>query len=174
MSRTGEFLQEGDKGERRMTIFGVGLLLVASGGFSLGLILFVEAVWGIQLTWTTDNTDLLIPIGALFMAAGLYLWASGAMVIRKAFYEKKLLTEGVYGWTRNPIYAAFILFLVPALSFLMNDVLIIIASPVLYAVFRISIWKEEAYLLGLFGDKYRRYTEQVPRLIPRVGLFGRS
>jgi protein-S-isoprenylcysteine O-methyltransferase Ste14 len=157
-----------------MTIFGIGLLLVASGGFSLGLILLVKAVWGVQLTWTTNHMDLLIPVGALFMAAGLYFWASGVRVIRKAFYEKRLLTEGVYGWTRNPMYAAFILFLIPSLSLLMNDVLIILASPVMYAVFRISIEKEETYLLQLFGDEYRRYTEQVPRLIPRIRKTGQS
>jgi protein-S-isoprenylcysteine O-methyltransferase Ste14 len=157
-----------------MTIFGIGLLLVASGGFSLGLILFVKAVWGVQWTWTTDHTDLLILIGALFMAVGLYFWASGAMVIRKAFDEKRLLTQGVYGWTRNPMYAAFILFLIPAVSLLMNDVLLLLASPVMYAVFRISIAKEETYLRQRFGDDYRRYAEQVPRLIPRIRKTGLS
>lgn len=156
-----------------MTIFGIGLLLVASGGFSLGLILFVEAVWGIKLTWTRDHTDLLPAIGALFMAAGLYFWASGAMAIRKAFYEKRLLTEGVYRLTRNPMYAAFILFIIPALSLLMNDVLIILASGVLYVVFRISIEKEEKYLSQLFGDEYQRYCKQVPRLVPCMKRSGR-
>jgi protein-S-isoprenylcysteine O-methyltransferase Ste14 len=157
-----------------MTIFGIGLLLVASGGFSLGLILFVEAAWGVKLAWTTDHTDLLIPIGALFMAVGLYFWTSSAMVIRQAFDEKRLLTEGVYGWTRNPMYAAFILFLIPAVSLLMNDVLILLASLVLYVVFRISIEKEETYLLQRFGEEYRRYAEQVPRLIPRIRKTGQS
>lgn len=157
-----------------MTIFGIGLLLVASGGFSLGLILFVEAVWGIKMNWTREHADLLSPIGALFMMAGLYFWASGAMAIRKAFNEKKLLTEGVYRLTRNPMYAAFILFIIPALSLLMNDVLIILASGVLYVVFRISIEKEENYLRQLFGNDYLRYVEQVPRLIPRLIGFKRT
>lgn len=157
-----------------MTIFGIGLLLVASGGFSLGVILFIKAVWGVQLIWTTNRTDLLIPIGALFMAVGLYFWASGAMVIRKAFYEKRLLTEGVYGWTRNPMYAAFILFLIPALSLLLNDMLLMLASAVMFVIFKISIRKEEAYLLEQFGEEYRRYIEQVPRLIPWIRKPGHS
>ena len=73
---------------------------------------------------------------------GFSFWASGAMAIRKAFYEQRLLTDGIYSVTRNPMYAAFILFLIPAISFLMNDVLIILASVVLYIVFRIKINKE--------------------------------
>jgi len=152
-----------------MTIFGIGLLLVASGGFSLGVILMLEAVGGIHLTWTTTHDVVLIPLGALLAVAGFYLWLSGVQVIRKAFYEKKLLTEGVYAYTRNPIYAAFIIFLIPSLSLLMNDVFIMLTSAILYAVFRINIGQEEAYLLQQFGDDYRRYAETVPRLIPRFG-----
>ena len=153
-----------------MTIFGIGLLLVASGGFSLALILLMEAAGGIHLNWTTTHDAVLIPLGALLAAAGLYLWLSGVRMIRNAFYEKRLLTEGVYAHTRNPIYAAFILFLIPALSFLMNDVLIVLASVILYAVFRINIGQEEDYLLQQFGDDYRRYAEKVPRLFPRFSL----
>ena len=77
------------------------------------------------------------------------------------------MTEGVYAYTRNPMYAAFILFLIPALSLLMNDVLIILTSAILYAVFRINIGKEEDFLQRQFGEDYRRYAEKVPRLIPR-------
>ncbi|HPX55853.1 MAG TPA: isoprenylcysteine carboxylmethyltransferase family protein [Syntrophales bacterium] len=150
-----------------MTIFGIGLLMVASGGFSLGLILLLEAVGGVRLTWTTTHDDVLIPLGAIFAAVGFYFWLSGVRMVRKAFYEEKLMTEGVYAYTRNPMYAAFILFLIPALSLLMNDVLIILTSAILYAVFRINIGKEEDFLQRQFGEDYRRYAEKVPRLIPR-------
>jgi len=150
-----------------MTIFGIGLLMVASGGFSLGLILLLEAVGGVRLTWTTTHDDVLIPLGAIFAAVGFYFWLSGVRMVRKAFYEEKLMTEGVYAYTRNPMYAAFILFLIPALSLLMNDVLIILTSAILYAVFRINIGKEEDFLQRQFGEDYRRYAEKVPRLIPQ-------
>jgi protein-S-isoprenylcysteine O-methyltransferase Ste14 len=150
-----------------MTIFGIGLLMVASGGFSLGLILLLEAVGGVRLTWATTHDDVLIPLGAIFAAVGFYFWLSGVRMVRKAFYEEKLMTEGVYAYTRNPMYAAFILFLIPALSLLMNDVLIILTSAILYAVFRINIGKEEDFLQRQFGEDYRRYAEKVPRLIPR-------
>ena len=156
-----------------MTIFGIGLLMVASGGFSLGLILLLEAVGGVRLTWTTTHDDVLIPLGAIFAAVGFYFWLSGVRLIRKAFDEKRLLTKGVYAHTRNPIYAAFILFLIPALSLLMNDVLIVLSSVVLYAVFRINIGQEEDWLLQQFGDDYRRYAEEVPRLFPRFSRPGR-
>ena len=156
-----------------MNIFGIGLLLVASGGFSLALILLLEAAGGIQLSWTTAHEGVLIFLGALLAAVGFYFWLSGVRMIRNAFYEKRLLTEGVYAHTRNPIYAAFILFLIPALSLLMNDALIVLASVILYAVFRINIGQEEDYLLQQFGNDYRRYAEEVPRLFPRFSRPGR-
>jgi len=156
-----------------MTIFGIGLLLVSSAGFSLGMILLLEAAGGIQLSWTTAHEGVLIFLGALLAAVGFYFWLSGVRLIRKAFDEKRLLTKGVYAHTRNPVYAAFILFLIPALSLLMNDVLIVLSSVVLYAVFRINIGKEEDWLLQQFGDDYRRYAEEVPRLFPRFSWPGR-
>jgi protein-S-isoprenylcysteine O-methyltransferase Ste14 len=157
-----------------MTIFGIGLLLVASGGFSLALILLVEALWGAKWAWCDTCSPILTPLGIVFAALGFFFWASGAMAIRKAFYARRLLTDGVYRLTRNPMYAAFILFLIPAVSFLMNDVLIVLASGVLYVVFRLKIKKEESYLMELFGDDYNRYAEQVPRLVPRLKIFGRK
>ena len=151
-----------------MTIFGIGLLLMAAGGFSLALILLVEALWGVQLHWCESCSQLLIPLSAFLAAPGFFFWISSIMTIRKAFDEKKLLTNGVYGLTRNPMYAAFILFLIPSVSFLMNNPLIVLASGALYIVFRMKIHKEEAYLLEVFGDDYRWYAVRVPRLIPRL------
>ncbi|MBN1547514.1 MAG: isoprenylcysteine carboxylmethyltransferase family protein [Syntrophaceae bacterium] len=151
-----------------MTIFGIGLLLVATGGFSLGTVLLLESACGIKWSWTTAYPEILIPLGTIWAAIGFFFWVASIIGVRKAFYEMTLLTDGVYGLTRNPMYAAFILFLIPAVSLLMNDVLIVLASLVLYVVFRISIKKKEDYLLELFGDEYRRYAEQVPQLIPRL------
>ena len=44
---------------------------------------------------------------------------------------------------------------------------------ILYAVFRINIGQEEDYLLQQFGNDYRRYAEEVPRLFPRFSRPGR-
>jgi len=78
----------------------------------------------------------------------------------------RLLTEGIYGRTRNPRYLAI---LVALLAFAL-----ILNYPGLYALWALSvpalylvIFLEERELAERFGAEYRRYVERVPRLLPR-------
>ena len=56
-----------------MTIFGIGLLLVASGGFSLGLILLVKAIWGIKWYWCMSLFLISHTPGSHFRRLGFFL-----------------------------------------------------------------------------------------------------
>jgi protein-S-isoprenylcysteine O-methyltransferase Ste14 len=74
-----------------------------------------------------------------------------------------LVTQGVFGWTRNPIYLGGSLALVGfALAFALDWVLMLWAAslPLLhYGV----VLREEAYLARQFGDAFRSYCAAVPR-----------
>lgn len=78
----------------------------------------------------------------------------------------KLLTEGVYAYTRNPRYLN-IFFAVFAYGLLLNYlgiwVLWLLCIPAIYLI----ILLEERELRERFGDEYLEYCRRVPRLIPR-------
>jgi protein-S-isoprenylcysteine O-methyltransferase Ste14 len=76
-----------------------------------------------------------------------------------------LVTSGVYGVTRNPMYVSLLL-LYAGISVFLNFLWPIALVPALIvAMDRLVIVKEEAYLTRRFGENYRRYSERVRRWI---------
>ena len=74
-----------------------------------------------------------------------------------------LVTHGVYGITRNPMYLSLLL-LYAGLSIFFNFWWPIVLAPALIVVMdRMVIVKEEAYLTRRFGEEYRRYGGRVRR-----------
>lgn len=76
-----------------------------------------------------------------------------------------LATQGVYSWSRNPLYlAALIAFL--GLGLALRSTWLLVAVPaVAVALLELAIRPEEAYLERRFGEHYRRYKARVRRWI---------
>ncbi len=81
--------------------------------------------------------------------------------------QKELVTNGVYGMVRHPMYLAGIV-IVTFNSYITVNGLTITALADLYFLFGVFI--EERRFLKIFGDEYRRYMERVPRLIPKLSF----
>jgi protein-S-isoprenylcysteine O-methyltransferase Ste14 len=76
-----------------------------------------------------------------------------------------LVTEGVYRFTRNPIYLAMAMFYA-GLALAMDSVLALLLLPPLLALVQVGvIAREESYLEGKFGAEYRRYAASVRRWV---------
>jgi protein-S-isoprenylcysteine O-methyltransferase Ste14 len=74
-----------------------------------------------------------------------------------------LVTDGVYRFTRNPIYLALALLYV-GLALAVDSVVALCLLPPLLALVQVGvIAREERYLEGKFGHKYRRYLASVRR-----------
>lgn len=74
-----------------------------------------------------------------------------------------LVTDGVYRFTRNPIYLAMALLYV-ASALAMDSAVALVLLPPLLALVQIGvISREERYLERKFGDEYRRYRSSVRR-----------
>ena len=106
------------------------------------------------------------PAGFVLLALGAALWTGGLVQLLAAFPKGKLATSGAYGVCRNPIYASFILFVLPALSLLTLTWVWLAVALALYAGVRIFIGPEELKLLQVFGDEYARYRQRVSRILP--------
>ena len=78
---------------------------------------------------------------------------------------KRLVARGVYGVSRNPVYLAFLVFIV-GLGCATNSAAVLLAVfPAFAALNWYTIPYEEAYLRRTLGSEYDEYTAQVRRWI---------
>jgi protein-S-isoprenylcysteine O-methyltransferase Ste14 len=80
----------------------------------------------------------------------------------------RVVTEGIYRFTRNPMYLGHMIFLVGlAVTFRSIFALALLAANALW--FRRRVLADEARLTALFGSAYRDYMLRVKRWIPGLG-----
>ncbi|MFI5025779.1 MAG: methyltransferase family protein [Solirubrobacterales bacterium] len=82
-----------------------------------------------------------------------------------------LVTDGPFGWVRNPIYSAMIP-TVLGLVLMVPSVLAIAVIVALVIALELQVRRvEEPYLLRVHGETYARYAARVGRFVPGVGLL---
>lgn len=104
--------------------------------------------------------------GAVLLVPGIALYVGAARALVRDFEAGKLITTGAYGLCRNPLYGAFILFLVPALGLLLDSWPIVMLSFAMYGGFKLFIGREYLELAKTFGAEYARYEASVNELWP--------
>ena len=105
-------------------------------------------------------------VGVLLLAIGVPLLVLSLIALNRKYNRDQLATGGIYGIVRNPIYGAWVVFLIPGLVLLFPSWPLLLTPSVAYIAFRARIWQEEAYLEERFGDAYRTYRSEVPELLP--------
>jgi protein-S-isoprenylcysteine O-methyltransferase Ste14 len=85
------------------------------------------------------------------------------LLLRK---EQILVTSGPYHYVRHPIYTAGFTFMV-TLAFATANWLVLLPMLAGTALLYSQVGREEAMLIGRFGDEYREYMKRTPRFIPR-------
>jgi protein-S-isoprenylcysteine O-methyltransferase Ste14 len=88
------------------------------------------------------------------------------LAVKRALGSGCLVTGGVYRLCRNPMYAGFVLFIVPGLALLLNNLLLIVVSAVMFMAFKLRISREEDSLTVAFGQEYENYRSEVRQLVP--------
>jgi len=150
-----------------MDIWGIGPRIAISGFLSfiptliIGSRLEYFGYWFFPMSIATA-------LGIALVIVGVYFWLDSARLITVRFKSGVLITEGVYRLVRNPMYTGFIVFIVPGLSLILNNPLIILSSIVMLLVFKMSIYKEEQYLKQQFGVVYQDYVSKVKQIIPFI------
>jgi protein-S-isoprenylcysteine O-methyltransferase Ste14 len=89
-------------------------------------------------------------------------------------YAKDLVTDGVFGHSRNPMYVGNLLILsgMAVTSNCWSTVLV--AIPLTAFIYRAIVAAEENYLRGRFGAAFDEYCSSVPRFVPRLSGLGET
>jgi len=77
----------------------------------------------------------------------------------------RLVTSGIYRYSRNPMYLALLLALLGWSAWLGNAAALLLIPLFVLAMNRLQIRPEERALESLFGDAFRSYARKVRRWI---------
>lgn len=121
------------------------------------------APWPDLVTWIIAG--ILILIGLTVFAAGIRNFSTAGTPVPTNEPTRALVTTGIHGRTRNPIYVGMFLIYagigIAAQSLWILILLLPLAVVINYGV----VAREEAYLEWLFGEEYRTYKARVRRWI---------
>ena len=114
-----------------------------------------------------------VPIGVGLIALALYLesratfvlWTLGAGTPNPADPPKRLVTEGPYRFSRNPLYVARLLLLWGSALYLGSLGVFLISLILILALHFVLVPREELRLEKRFGGSYVEYRIRVPRWI---------
>lgn len=78
----------------------------------------------------------------------------------------KLSKKGIYGFIRHPIYTAIVYHMPILYALSWGSFLILFFLPVHHIIWGKLVGGEEKYLVGIFGQEYLDYMNEVPRFVP--------
>ena len=118
-------------------------------------------------SWRWGPALVFIVSGVSFMAAAFTSFGRAGTAVRTHEPSTALVTTGVYGLVRNPIYVGFFLILI-GIAFATGWAWLLLFAAVFMGVIHWGVVRrEERYLTARFGEAYGGYL----RRVRRYGLF---
>ncbi|MBZ5578640.1 MAG: isoprenylcysteine carboxylmethyltransferase family protein [Acidobacteriia bacterium] len=104
--------------------------------------------------------------GGILIAIGVPWLAVAVTTVMRAYNRDQLATSGIFAVVRNPVYAAWIVFIGPGVMLLTRSWPLLLTPVVAYLTFRSLIHREDDYLAERFGRAYLDYRASVQELFP--------
>lgn len=130
----------------------------------------VQSIRLFRSSWASDVIGAVLAISGLLLMfvciKKYFLNLSGLRSLAQEETDSPLEINGVHRFVRHPLYLGTFLFiwglfvLFPTVSLLLTDIIIT-------AYTLVGLELEEKKLVVQFGEKYRTYQKQVPKLIPK-------
>jgi protein-S-isoprenylcysteine O-methyltransferase Ste14 len=111
--------------------------------------------------WTVGGG--LILIGVAIVAAGVRNFSRAATPVPSNQPVRALVTTGIHGWSRNPIYVGMCLLYFGIGMAARSPWVLMLALPLVVILRYGVVAREETYLERRFGDAYRNYKARVRR-----------
>jgi len=116
-----------------------------------------------QITITDTFGLILAAIGFLLGVWSMLPFLAAKTSMLPWTSDSKLLTDGPYRFSRNPMYAGMALIYSSVGVLLGSGLVIVLLVPLVVIMNRYVIAGEEAYLTREFGDEYKTYQQKVRR-----------
>jgi len=137
------------------------------------LVLSIALQWLVPLGVLTrlDQTARTVCGGAALLIGAALAWTGARTLLRRGtnFIPTRpalaLATEGIYGWTRNPMYVGGAPLMLGIAIVSALDWMPLLMVPAWFALHFGIVRREEAYLEAKFGEAFRRYKARVPRYV---------
>lgn len=91
--------------------------------------------------------------------------------VNKKVYAAELVTDGLFGVCRNPLYVGNIMIYTGLFLFHGHPLVIVLGIPMFLFFYVSLVAAEEAYLANKFGDGYQAYCRDVPRWTLKMSRF---
>ena len=138
---------------------------------------YVYLICAAAFNWPTVSTrdffrsEAVSWVGVLFCLAGLLLILWSVISFRQSFRigidtdnPGSLITEGVFAFSRNPIYVAFAIILIGQFLIFSNWIMLIYIGAATW-LFHRQVLREEDYLSRHYGQAYVEYCNRVRRYL---------
>ena len=111
-----------------------------------------------------------LQLGTTWLISGLLVFTFGIVFTIVAILnfatspKDKVITKGLYGASRNPVYVGMLLMQI-GLGIACSSWLYLLLTVVLMILLNANLSAEERYCLYRYGDDYRKYRNSSPRWI---------
>jgi len=126
---------------------------------------------GHLLNIVLESFAILLAVGAIWFARSAVKELGKQFALQARLIEgHELITTGVYGIVRHPIYTAFFAMTL-ATGLLMSHWIALVAAACIFAIgTRIRTANEDRLLRDAFGTEFLEWKEKVPGLVPFLKL----
>ena len=136
----------------------------------LAFLMWNGSVWSGAATppaWRMTGVVALMVLGVLCDLSGLWAFYRARTTVNpmKPGAVSAMVTQGIYRWTRNPMYLGLCLFLSAAAVYLWSPWALL--GPVAFVAYinRFQIGPEERVMRERFGEAYEAYCRRVRRWV---------
>lgn len=117
---------------------------------------------------TAGSILLLAGLGLMLVCIRKYFFSlSGLKSLYQETPSSELMIAGIHRYVRHPLYTGTFA-AIWGLWLLLPDLSLLIADLIITVYTLLAIRLEEAKLVAEFGEKYRMYQREVPKLFPRL------
>jgi protein-S-isoprenylcysteine O-methyltransferase Ste14 len=152
--------------KQELSRFGVGPRILLTAAVYAVVAATATRLWPEVCRISTIPYCLFLTFGIALILVGVPMLLAAVRTGMAAYDSDKLATTGLFGIVRNPMYSAWIVFIIPGIVLLTRSWPLFLTPLVAYLAFRLLIRRESEYLEKRFGDAYRKYRTEVPQLFP--------
>jgi len=111
--------------------------------------------------------QVLITLTILLLCIGIPSYIYTTKKLKNAYKEQKLITDGIFRFCRNPLFAEVIFLILPGIILFFNSWLLLTIPCFMYFMFKLFIGREEKLLEKQYGKEYIDYKKVTNAIFPK-------